>query len=116
MEFKDLLIDHDYYCHTSNYYSNEARTDFDTWAEFYEEYKEADVDMNLVFRWDIRQRTDDADNLIEEYEMEIFIMGQRKGMYKPQCIASVTPDDLPQIISYLTPHFDKLKSIWNPFQ
>ena len=56
MELKDLAIDHDYYASDSNYYSNDATGHYNTWADFYEEFKDADIDMNLVYRWDITER------------------------------------------------------------
>jgi len=55
MEFKDLLQDHDYYCSDSNYYSKDAGQSWDSFQDFYNKYKDADVDMNLIFRWDIKR-------------------------------------------------------------
>ncbi len=52
----DLLAEHPYYCSESNYYSNDANAEWETMTDFLAEFDSADVDMNLVFRWDIRQR------------------------------------------------------------
>lgn len=109
MTLKDLAIDHDYYAHDSNYYSNEAGGVYDTWKEFYEEFKDADVDLNLVYRWDIKKRDD-----VESYYMQIVIIGQRKGIYAPWRIDNVFEEDVPEILEYLRPHLEKLISIWQP--
>lgn len=109
MELKDLAVDHDYYANESNYYSNDATLKYDTWADFYEEFKDADVDMNLVYRWDISLREKS-----ERYRMQIIIIGQRKGIYKPVHINYVDEKDVDQIVQFMKPHFEKLLSIWNP--
>ena len=107
---KDLAVDHDYYTSESNYYSNEAAQHYTTWADFYEEFHDADVDMNLVFRWDIYQR-----EVSKRYWMQIVIIAQRKGIYMPILIDYVDETDVPQIIEYLKPHIEKIKNIWKPF-
>ena len=109
-KFKDLLADHDYYCHTNNYYSNEAAVQWDTWSEFYEEYEDADIDYNLIFRWDIKEK--DQPN---QYYMEVFIIHQRKGIFAPQTIEHVNENDFDSIKGLLSKHYDKLMNIWNPF-
>ena len=69
MKLDDLAVDHDYYASSVNYYSNDAGDDFRTWADFYEEFHDADIDMNLVYRWDIHKREESG-----RYRMEIFII------------------------------------------
>lgn len=109
MELKDLSIDHDYYASDSNYYSNDARGHYNTWADFYEEFKDADIDMNLVYRWDITKRDESG-----RYYMQVVIIAQRKGIYMPIHIDYVDEKDVPQIKEFMKPHFEKLLSIWNP--
>jgi len=109
MNLKDLAIDHDYYASGSNYYSNEATGHYPTWADFYEEFNDADIDMNLVYRWDITQREKAG-----RYYMQVVIIAQRKGIYMPIQIDYVDEKDVPQIIEFMKPHFYKLLSIWNP--
>nr|WP_315212279.1 hypothetical protein [uncultured Flavobacterium sp.] len=109
MNFNDLLQDHDYYASNSNYYSNEASTKWNSFDDFYSEYINADIDMNLIYRWDIKK--DDEENLY----MEIFIIKQRKGIYAPQFIKNVSEKDFDKIRELLQPHLDKLANIWLPF-
>ncbi len=108
MTLDDLRIHHPYYCHTGNFYSNKPSKRWKDWASFYNEYKDADVDMNLIFRWDVKRHDDDT------YYMEIFIMRQRKGIFAPQVIEVVTEANVDQIVEVLTRHAETIKAIWNP--
>lgn len=107
---KDLAVDHDYYCSDNNYYSNEASGKYDTFPEFYSDFKDADTDMNLVFRWDIKE----FEEVKGKYYMEVFMMLQRKGIFRPIHISRVFEDDVDIILQYLKPHKEKLESIWKP--
>lgn len=111
MTLEQLAVDHEYYCHTSNYYSNEAGGRWETWKDFIGEYGDSDMDYNLVFRWDVKKR--DAENG-GGYYMEVFIMGQRKGLFSPQVIESVTEDDVQSILDFMNPRYDYLKNLWAP--
>ena len=64
MTLKDLAVEHDYYCHDSNYYSNDAGGEWNTWSDFYKEYNDADIDMNLIFRYDVA-KVDETDKYFE---------------------------------------------------
>lgn len=114
MKLKDLATNHDYYASSSNYYSNEAGNEWNTWSEFYQEFREADVDMNLVYRWDISLIDDSKGHVDGNYQMQVIIIGQRKGLYLPHTISRIFEIDLPEILLYLKPHFQKLISIWQP--
>ena len=109
MQLKDLAIKHDYYASDSNYYSSKAGGYFNTWSDFYEEFKDANIDSNLVYRWDIYK------GCIEGVLcMNIVIIAQQKGIYMPIHISCVEEKDVEQIISFMKPHFEKLLSIWQP--
>jgi len=109
MNLKDLAVRHDYYASESNYYSQEATGNYETWNDFYEEFNDADIDMNLIYRWDITETEEK-----EKYSMFVVIIAQRKGIYMPIFIDSVEEKDVPQIKAFLKPHFEKLLRIWNP--
>ncbi len=116
MEFKNLLVNHDYYASDSNYYSNDAGTEWNSFDEFYAEYINADIDMNLIYRWDIKIRDkEDVVNGASKYYMELFIIKQRKGIYAPQFIHSISEKDFDKIKELLQPHLDKLAKNWIPF-
>jgi len=113
MDFKleDLSVKHDYYCSDSNFHSSDANARFETFADFYEEFNSADVDMNLVFRWDLHQREES-----KRYYLEIFMMHQRKGIFSPIHIAYFDEKDIPLFVEYLKPHIKTMKNIWKPFE
>jgi len=108
---EQLGVKHDYYSSDSNYYSNDAGLKYSSFSDFYDEFGNADVDLNLVFRWDLRWDED-----TDSYWMEIFIIKQRKGIYCPVFIEEFTSEDIPDFMKYIQEHAQKLKSIWKPIQ
>jgi len=104
-----LLIEHPYYCSDSNYYSNEAAQEFATFADFYEEFHDADLDYNLIFRFDVREREES-----KRCYAEIFMMLQRKGIFKPITIQYFDEKDEELAIPLLNKHWEKLKEMWKP--
>lgn len=109
MNLKDLAVDHDYYCSETNYFSNECSLQYDTVEEFLDHWGDADIDMNLAFRWDVYEQ----DN--GEYYAIVFFMLQRKGIFKSATIQSITEDDVESFVNFLKPHHEKLQNIWRPF-
>ena len=107
MTLKDLAVDHPYYCSTSNYYSNDANQGFKTMTEFLDEFEDADIDMNLMFRFDVHE----ADG---RYSAECFLMLQRKGIFMPCTIESFTENELPRFIAYANLHKQRLLENWLP--
>ena len=111
MEFKDLLVKHDYYCSESSYYDLGFKTNYETFADFYAEMGTVDQDLNLVFRFDI----DAKENVEDEYSMEIFMVHQRKGRFVPFWIEKVYETDFELIKEYLEIRYKKIESLWSPF-
>ena len=107
----ELLAQHPYYCSGSNYYSNEAGASWETMTDFLAEFEDADEDMNLVFRWDIRQRDDDNPG---RYYAEVFMMHQRKGIFSPHHIKHINEDEAARFRAYLEKHWATLKAMWEP--
>ena len=109
-ELKQMAVDHPYYCSDNNYYSNDPAQSYTVWPEFYAEFKDADEDYNLCFRWDIKEYSESPGR----YRMEIFMMIQRKGIFKPVSIRLVTEADLPEVLEYLNRHWAKMQQLWSP--
>lgn len=105
---KDLSVDHQYYCSDNNYYNNDCLYKVDTWDQYVAENEDEDFDLNLIFRWDVKQG--DSGN----YYMQIFVMQQRKGRFVIRQINEVDDKDVKSIIKYLTPRLNHLISLWNP--
>lgn len=105
-----LAAKHSYFCF--GHYRNNSilGMTYKTWAEFTEEWEDADLDMNHVFRFDIKKHDDS-----EQYYMEVFIILQRKGRLISILIEEVTESDAKSIESYLIPHFEKTLHLWEPF-
>ena len=106
-----LAIDHPYYCSESNYYSNEAAKTYNTFKDFLDEYGDSyDVDLNLIFRFDVRECEDNPG----VYSAYFFMIKQRKGLFCPIRILVFTEADEPQAINMLTKHWLKLRELWEP--
>lgn len=111
---QELAADHPYYCSDSNYYSNEGGMSFRTMTDFLDEFEMCDVDMNLCFRWDIKKRSDCYGEGEEGYCAEVFLMLQRKGIFRPCSIGSVTEDEAIRFKTYAMKHLETIKAIWAP--
>lgn len=117
--------DHPYYCAESNYYSNETYLQYGSWEEFVEAEGNADFDWNLVFRWDWRcdWSTEDAasrrayadrfGDRDHAFILQIFWMGQRKGLYRSSGV-SVCKADEPAVREWLTARAEHMRLVWAP--
>lgn len=114
---KDLAeIKHPYYCSESNYHSNEANVQYETMQDFLDDFEDADVDMNLCFRWDVHNTVDEEGYEIEgKYSAEVFLMLQRKGIFRPCIIKEFEEKDMDRFINYVQKHAETIKQIWAPF-
>lgn len=60
-------IDHPYYCNEGNYFARDAdchcHCHYKSWPEFVAEQGNADLDMNLVFRFDWEPPKSDDDSI-----------------------------------------------------
>jgi hypothetical protein len=106
-----LAADHPYYSSDSNYYSDDASTTWETMTDFLKEFEDADVDMNLVFRWDVHER--DEDHPGRRYA-EVFMVYQRKCIYAPHHIRHINEDEAVRFRAYLEKHWETMKKLWSP--
>lgn len=97
--------DHPYYCATGCYWASVrvAALRYASWAAFFRKYDDADVDMNLIWRWD----------WIED-ELTLYMMHQRHARPTSHTIR-VTHEDEPAIRAYLAKHWARMQEIWAPF-
>lgn len=114
--------DHSYYCSESNYYAPGNDQPFQhhkSWAEFIDAEGDADLDMNLVFRWDWREGEDwgagefTGDVNYRNGRLLIYFMGQRKGLYR-WAEVEVCRADEPAVRAYLEPRLKHLMALWAP--
>lgn len=120
---------HNYYCSDTNWYvgnrhgENHGLAEFDTWLDFKanwlgigEDDLAIDIDYNLRFRFDIKNKTDDEDNKVEGmFELWMFFMQQRKGNYVPVYVKHITEQDMPEIDVFLKRQWDYMKGQWREF-
>jgi len=116
-------VEHPYYCQLENYYAAGDNRDvhvFESWQDFAAEFADSDMDYNLVFRWDWHDMND-PDNWVfgagpedEKDELEIFVMGQRKGRYTGIRVL-VDKSDEDAVRAWLQSRFEHLMKLWAPF-
>lgn len=116
--------DHPYYCSEGNYFVAgtrwyEVHQEFDTWADFYEEWGYSDVDFNLLFRWDWNTIDPEDYKYMKDGEyrgdtLELFFMGQRKARNN-SVFVKVTEADEPAVREFLAERAKTMAAIWEPF-
>jgi hypothetical protein len=109
---------HPYYCSEGCYFSRECHTNWPTWSAFFAEMGDADVDMNLVWRWDFMpEGVDDGNEPPADWTtatLRLFVMGQRKA--KPHShFVTVRREDEPAIRVFLQQHWETIQKLWAPF-
>lgn len=113
--------DHPYYCNDGNYYSNDTGQHFKSWAEFAAAEGDADLDYNLVFRWDWREGEDwgatdyAGDDNYRNGLLAIYIIGQRKGVFRHVHVEVCRADE-PAVIAYLQPRWKNMCELWAPLE
>jgi len=100
--------EHPYYCNDGNYYSNDAFIKFESWEEFLFGYGDVDIDLNLIFRWDYHIQ-DDGKQILQ-----IYMIQQRKGIFRPIWVMNVKDEDEQEIRKFLQKHWEKMKENWIP--
>lgn len=110
-------VEHPFYCAEQNYFTNtECGQHFQDIESFLEEESDSDLDMNLVFRWDwlpnIPDNWDDGP-FPKDGIFKVFIIGQRKGIYRWVTV-DVSYEDENKVIKYLQPRLEHIKTLWAP--
>jgi hypothetical protein len=110
----ELCIKHPFYCNDNNCYTPHAAQKFATVDEFLNKYKNASVDNDLCFRFDVKQFTDSCNNDIGPYYAEVFLLHQKRGLFRPIIICNYTAHDDIKMKAWLSPHWNRLKEMWKP--
>lgn len=114
---------HNYYCNESNFFAPGNRQPFTSHkslAEFLAEEADADMDWNLLFRWDWREEDPETskcnysgDDYYRNGRLLLFFMGQRKGLYRWVEVQVCRADEA-EVIKYLMPRWAHLQKLWAP--
>lgn len=114
-------VKHSYYCNEGSYFANKSvETYFKTLADFLGEMGDADMDYNLLFRWDWEEDDDEGKpnfNGDENYrngKLKLFYMQQRRGNYT-YCIVEVCRADEPDVVAFLKRQWENMQALWAPF-
>jgi hypothetical protein len=113
-------VKHPYYCNEGNFFASESvGSEFKSWAKFIEEFGDADMDMNLLFRWDWREGEEyglgpfTGDVNYRNGRLLVFWMGQRKGLYQYSTVEVCRADES-AVIEYLRPRWEHMRLLWEP--
>ena len=117
-------VDHPHYCTQDNYFNRNGEDHptvfgYKSWADFLEEMAEADLDMNLLFRWDWQEgdrfgaKPFNGDPNYRNGLLLLFFMAQGKGFHSCARI-DVCRADEPAVIEYLIPRLKHLQLLWSP--
>lgn len=99
---------HPYRCHELPWHDPEATRHWYTWAAFFEEEGDADLDLNLLVRWDWRAAEETGDEVLF-----LAFLTQRKGFLRTATV-DVTREDELAVLRYLRPRWTRLRQIWAP--
>jgi len=108
-------VEHDYYCHEENFFSNDTVDHCESIDEFMTVHAGADMNMNLIFRWDWIEEdpTFNGDVHFRNGVLKVFWMLQRKGIYRCTTVAVCRADE-PKVIAFLEPRRQHLLALWEP--
>ncbi|MBB6306284.1 hypothetical protein [Xanthobacter tagetidis] len=112
-------VEHPYYCNEGNYYApgnDQPNAEYKTFSAFLAGEGDADMDMNLLFRFDWSEDDGMAFNGDPYYrngKLLLFWMGQRKGLYRWTEIEVCRADE-PAVIEFLRPRLAHLLRLWEP--
>jgi hypothetical protein len=100
-------IEHPYYCCQTEF----RHEHFDSWSDFLEDWRESDLDLNLVFRWDWVHQKEPVDPDYEHNVVTFYMVHQRKGRTASVSV-QVTEADEPAVIEWLKPRAALIRTLW----
>jgi hypothetical protein len=112
-------VDHPYYANEGNYYAKigDCHQDFDTIEAFLEAEGRADIDMNLVYRWDWKIDNTEDESEDKRDRLCFYFIGQRKALARSVEV-KISPGDRervePLVKQYLMPRLRRLLELWAP--
>lgn len=108
---------HDYQkCLMGNFYDSKCTAEYSSWEEFKtthlgfcgKNFNDFDDRYHFVFRYDIHKQDD------ENYELELCMMLQRKGIYTHLYIENITQEELDtEVEAWLKGRCEYLKNLWS---
>lgn len=109
---------HPFYCAGGNIH------EYLSWEEWLKEHYDADVDMNLIFRWDWEDPGvfRNSENYEPDWKgadmglglLTFQVMQQRRSSHKTYIIYGMKHEDEDSVREVLLKHWDKMCKIWSP--
>lgn len=109
------------------YHSSQYEETYSCMADFLDAWKNYDIDLNRVIRWDI---TDVKDDFSKAEEMDdndrrqfgewgsqyadIHFVAPRKGHTFTNRIQNLKPGDIPRLYMFLKKHWEHTQMLWDP--
>lgn len=108
---------HDYYCEQGNFYRNGLHFDVDSLDDIIKDFGVGnygdDMDLNLIYRFDIEDMNRYEDDESEKLELRLFFIAQRKGYnYSYACPLKDTAEEKEKLIKLLKPRLEHMKKLW----
>lgn len=107
-------VDHEFYCDAGG-----SRFRYASWEEFYDEWGEGDVALDMVVRWDWWRGDEDEYESVWFDEVNVtFLQGRRGRVVDARFRVDVEDRERvePLFRAWLEPRWEFLKSEWEPFQ
>lgn len=113
---------HPYHAPDANYYAD-GYTDrahhheFETWADFMEEFESWDEDYNFLYRWDFEPSDPDLEEDDEDWRpphLTFCYIAQRKGTFTWAQINNPRAEDEAEIHAYLSKRWNHVQRMWAP--
>lgn len=109
------------------YHSSQYEETYPSMADFLDAWKNYDIDLNRVIRWDITDVKDDfssADQMDENDRRQfgewgsqyadIHFVAPRKGHTFTNRIQNLKPGDIPRLYTFLKKHWEHTQMLWDP--
>jgi len=123
-----LLSKHPFYAIETNYTNNNASHLFNNVSEFMNEFGNVDIDLNLVYRFDVTEY--DEDKFYNDFPegtfkpcndglhrlIQITFIVQHKAIYMPCIIKSITDKDYIPLYKFLQKAYWRLTESWKGFK
>ena len=103
---------HPYHMVEGNYFSNDCHTEWESLGDFLGGYSGADIDYNLVIRFDWREG-EDWGVPVGESRLLVQMLHQRKAKLVSHEI-KITRDEEPAARAYLVRHAERVWENWAP--
>lgn len=102
---------HPYYCNEGNYFQSGMHYSFASWGDFVAEWDSADLDMNLIFRFDWKPAGKEHES--NQDRLFLYYIGQRKAKSWSVGVCVEKSDEI-AIVEWLRIRAKHMVSLWEP--